>query len=196
MTEELIKMKEKAENANPLTKLPGNIVIREEIEKRINENKKFTVIYCDLDNFKAFNDEYGIAQGDEAIKLTGDIFKDAVKKAGNSEDFIGHEGGDDFLLLTTPEKTQAVTDCIISEFDKRIRSLYSLEDLNKGFIVAHARDGSVQNFPIMTISLAGITNEHRSIQSYAEVTNIAAELKKKAKKIQKSCFVLDQRKNT
>lgn len=193
MTEELIKMKEKAENANPLTKLPGNIVILDEVEKRIRQNRKFTVIYCDLDNFKAFNDKYGIAKGDEAIKLTADIFKKAIKEKGNPDDFIGHEGGDDFVLLTNPENAWAIADEIIQEFNRDIQSLYTQEDLDAGGITAHARDGSVKRFPIMTISLAGVTNEHRPITSYAEVTNIAAELKKKAKSIGTSVFVIDKR---
>lgn len=193
MTEKLIKMKELAENANPLTKLPGNIVIREKIEKIIQDNKKFMVIYCDLDNFKAFNDKYGIAKGDEAIKLTADIFKEAVKIKGNSDDFIGHEGGDDFILLTTPDKAQDIANYITTEFDKQIRSLYTQEDLTQNFIIAHARDNSIMKFPIMTISLAGVTNEHREITNYGLVTNIAAEVKKKAKVINGSTFVIDQR---
>jgi diguanylate cyclase (GGDEF)-like protein len=193
MTEELIKMKERAENANPLTKLPGNIVIHEQVDKRINENLKFVVIYCDLDNFKAFNDKYGIAKGDVAIKLTADIFREAANNKGNSQDFVGHEGGDDFILLTTPEKAQDVADYITKEFDKQVRSLYSQEDLTQGFIIAHARDGTVKQFPIMTISLAGVTNVHRTITSYGEVTNIAAEVKKKAKAIEGSVFVMDKR---
>lgn len=193
MTEELIKMKERAENANPLTKLPGNIVIHEQVDNRIKEGRKFVVIYCDLDNFKAFNDKYGIAKGDEAIKLTAEVFKEAAKTEGNPDDFVGHEGGDDFILLTTPEKAEGVTNHIIKEFDKRVCSLYSPEDLKEGFIVAHARDGTVKKFPIMTISLAGVTNAHREISSYAEVTNIAAEVKKKAKAIEGSIFVMDRR---
>jgi diguanylate cyclase (GGDEF)-like protein len=196
MTEELIKMKERAENANPLTKLPGNIVIHEQVDKRIKENRKFVVIYCDLDNFKAFNDKYGIAKGDEAIKLTADVFKEAVRNKGNTDDFVGHEGGDDFILLTTPEKVQDIADYITKEFDKRIRSLYIQEDLNQGYIIAHSRDGSVKQFPIMTISLAGVTNAHRTITSYGEVTNIAAEVKKKAKSIGGSVFVMDRRHDT
>jgi len=196
MTEELIKMKERAEDANPLTKLPGNIVIREEIEKRIVENLKFVVIYCDLDNFKAFNDKYGIAKGDEAIKLTADIFKEAVKAQGNPNDFVGHEGGDDFILLTTPDKTQGIADFVIQGFDKQVRKLYIQEDLNQNCIIAHARDGSVKKFPIMTISLSGVGNEHRTITSYGEVTNIAAEVKKKAKSIESSVFVMDQRRDS
>jgi len=194
MTEELIKMKERAENANPLTKLPGNIVIREEAEKRIKANRKFMVIYCDLDNFKAFNDKYGIAKGDEAIKLTADIFKESVKVKGNADDFVGHEGGDDFILLTSPEKSKEIAGYITSEFDKLVRNLYDSEDLKRGHIVAHARDGAVKKFPIMSISLAGVTNEHRPISNYVEITNIAAEVKKKAKAIEGSAFVVDARK--
>jgi diguanylate cyclase (GGDEF)-like protein len=196
MTEKLIKMKERAENANPLTKLPGNIIIHEKIERIIQDNKKFMVIYCDLDNFKAFNDKYGIGKGDEAIKMTAEIFKESAKIKGNPDDFVGHEGGDDFILLTTPDKAQAVADHIITEFDKQIRNLYNQDDLNQGFIIAHARDNSVKKFPIMTISLAGVTNAHREILSYGEVTNIAAEVKKKAKAEDGSVFVIDKRQNS
>lgn len=195
MTKELAKMKERAENANPLTKLPGNIVIMEEAEKRIKGGQKFTVIYCDLDNFKAFNDKYGIHKGDEAIKLTAEIFKEALSKKGSAADFIGHEGGDDFILLVSPEHATDITQYIISEFDARIRILYSKEDLEKGCIISTTRDGVVCQFPIMTISLAGVSNVHRVINNYGEITNIAAEVKKKAKKEQRSCFILDKRVN-
>ncbi len=193
MTEELIKMKSRAENANPLTKLPGNLVISEEIEKRIKANDQFMVIYCDLDNFKSFNDKYGIAQGDEAIKLTANILKESLKTKGNPTDFLGHEGGDDFILLTTSQKAETISNFIIQEFTSRIKNLYNNEDLERGHIVSTARDGSIKKFPIMTISMAGVTNENRLIKSYAEVTNIAAELKKKAKNIESSVFVIDQR---
>lgn len=193
MAQELVKMKERAENANPLTKLPGNIIIMEEVEKRIKAAKKFTVIYSDLDNFKSFNDKYGIHQGDEAIKMAAEIFKEAVKNKGEAGDFVGHEGGDDFIILTTPSRAENVANYITTEFDKRVRSLYGKEDLDKGYIVAAARDGAIKQFPIMTISLAGVTNETRPIDSYAQVTNIAAEVKKKVKKEQRSCFILDKR---
>ncbi len=195
MTEQLIKMKERAENANPLTKLPGNIMIHEEIDRRIKENVKFEVIYCDLDNFKAFNDKYGIAKGDLAIKLTADIFKESVKTTGAPGDFVGHEGGDDFVLITLPEKAKSVADYITGEFDKRVRSLYDEGDLKQGYIIAHARDGAVKKFPIMAISLAGVSNARRLITSYGEITNIVAEIKKKAKAIEGSIFVEDQRTN-
>jgi diguanylate cyclase (GGDEF)-like protein len=195
MTEELIKMKEHAENANPLTKLPGNILTQEEIERRITRRIKFVVIYCDLDNFKAFNDKYGIARGDEAIKLSANIFRETIKANGNLDDFIGHEGGDDFIIITTLDKAQFIADTIMREFDKGIRGLYNQEDLQQNCIIAHARDGSIKKFPIMSISLSGVSNEHRSITSYGEVTNIAAEVKTKAKSIGKSVFIMDQRRD-
>lgn len=194
MAVELKKMKAKAENANPLTRLAGNIVIQEETERRIKSNEKFVVMYCDLDNFKAFNDKYGIHAGDDAIRLISAILQEAVEKKGNPEDFIGHEGGDDFVLLTTPGKVKALSDYVISEFDKRIQALYNKEDLGHGYIEAKTRHGNeVVKFPIMTISLAVVTNLTRPIHSYGEITNIAAELKNKAKNIQGSCLVIDKR---
>lgn len=193
MAVELKKMKAIAEDANPLTKLPGNIVIRGEVENKIKNNKKFLVIYCDIDNFKAFNDKYGIEAGDRVIGLSADVFKEAVSKKGNKNDFIGHEGGDDFLLLTSNDKGKDITDYIISEFDKRVRVFYSKEDLEQGYIMAKSREGTIKKFPITSISLAGVTNQKRPITSYGEMTNIAASVKKKSKAIAGSCFVIDKR---
>jgi diguanylate cyclase (GGDEF)-like protein len=195
MTAALERMKERAENTNPLTKLPGNNMIHEEIVRRINAQRKFAVIYSDLDNFKAFNDKYGIGDGDKAIKLTADILRESLR-LGSRDDFLGHEGGDDFVLISTPDRAQKVADYITAEFDRRIRSLFKKEDLDQGFIIAHARDGNVQKFPLMTISLAGVSNEKRPLTSYGEITNICAEVKKKAKSLPaktKSVFVMDAR---
>lgn len=196
MAAALVVMKARAENANPLTKLPGNNVIHEEIEKRIKGKRKFVAVYSDLDNFKAFNDKYGIGAGDQAIKLTAQVMKEAVKQ-GAPGDFLGHEGGDDFIILTTPEKADAATGHVCAEFDKRIKELYSPEDRRQGYIISKDREGNVKQFPLMTISLAGVTNATRELASYAEVTNICAEVKKKAKTTSKeagkSSFVLDKR---
>lgn len=191
MTVALVRMKERAENANPLTKLPGNNVIHEEIEKRLNDKRKFVVVYSDLDNFKAFNDKYGIGAGDVAIKLTAQVMQESLK-LGNPDDFMGHEGGDDFVLLTVPEKAKAVTDFIISEFDKKIRAIYTKEDLDRGFILAKSREGELRQFPIMTLSLAGVSNIERPLTSYGEITNICASVKKVAKKTPGSVFILDK----
>jgi len=192
MAVSLMRMKERAENANPLTKLPGNNVIHEEIEKRLAGKRKFVVVYSDLDNFKAFNDKYGIGAGDVAIKLTAQIMQDSLK-LGAPDDFLGHEGGDDFVLLTVPEKMNDVTNYITTEFDKKIRALYNKEDLDRGYIVAKSREGDIKQFPIITLSLAGVSNINRTLTSYGEITNICASVKKVAKKTPGSVFVLDRR---
>ncbi len=193
MTVALQKMKERAENANPLTKLPGNNVIREEIEKRIKLNEKFVAIHGDLDNFKAYNDKYGISKGDEVIKFTAKVLQDAIKEKGNPDDFVGHEGGDDLYILTTPDKANAVTNYIIETFDEEIRKFYSKEDLDLGYILEKNRQGVLVKFPIMSISMAGVSNQIRDITSYAELTNIAVGVKEKAKQTKGSIFILDRR---
>ncbi len=199
MTDALVRLRAKAEDANPLTKLPGNRVIREEIERRITTKQPFVAVYGDLDNFKAFNDYYGIGAGDEAIKLTATLLRETLKQHGNPTDFLGHEGGDDFVLLTTPDKAEAVTRFICAEFDRRIRALYKPEDLTRGAIVATDREGKVREFPLMTFSLAGVTNAHRPITAYAEVTSIFSEVKKRAKRMSQeakaSAVALDHRRN-
>jgi diguanylate cyclase (GGDEF)-like protein len=196
MTSALARMKQRAENTNPLTKLPGNNVIHEVIEKKLQANVRFVAIYADLDNFKAFNDKYGIGAGDQVIQLTATILREATRH-GSPTDFIGHEGGDDFVILTIPEKAEPVTSYLCAEFDNRIREAYPPEDRKRGSIISQDREGNVKQFPLMTISLAGVSNVYRKISSYAEVTNIWAELKQKTKALSKntgrSCFYLDQR---
>jgi diguanylate cyclase (GGDEF)-like protein len=193
MTAALRKMKEKAENANPLTKLPGNNAIRDEIESRIKKRSKFVAVHVDLDNFKAYNDRYGIAKGDEVIKFTALVLENAVREKGNTSDFIGHEGGDDFFLITTPDKANDVTASVISGFDGKIKDFYSEEDRKNGYISEKDRRGENVRFPIMTISMAGVTNQNRAISSYGELTNIAVGVKHKAKEEKRSNFVLDRR---
>jgi diguanylate cyclase (GGDEF)-like protein len=195
MTVALKKMKNKAENANPLTKLPGNTTIREEIERRIKTDEKFVAIHVDLNDFKAYNDKYGIAKGDEVIKFTSQILGKSMKDSGNAKDFIGHEGGDDFFVLTTPDKAEALAAQIINEFDANIKNFYSETDLKAGYISARNRKGEFVRFPIMSISLAGVTNQFRPISSYGELTNIAVEVKTRAKMEGKSVFFLDRRRS-
>lgn len=193
MTMALREMKERAENANPLTKLPGNNVIREEIEKRIAKKEKFTAVHVDLDNFKAYNDRYGIAKGDEVIKFTNKVLGKSIHEKGASGDFLGHEGGDDFFFITAPENAEVVTENIISDFDSGIRAFYSEGDLKNGCIMEKNRKGEEVKYPIMTISMAGVSNIFRPISSYAELTNIAVGVKRKAKSEMRSNFVLDRR---
>ena len=179
--------------ANPLTGLPGNLEIMAEITSRIESKSQFNVVYADLDNFKAFNDVYGFANGDLAIKMTADIILDCVKTYGNQNDFIGHIGGDDFVFITTNEVSDNLCEAIISEFDKKIVTLYSEKDRTKGFITTKNRQGEMTVYPMMTISLGVVSNSHRCINTHIEVAEIAAELKKYAKSIKGSTYVRDRR---
>ncbi|HOM01519.1 MAG TPA: response regulator [Acetivibrio sp.] len=180
--------------ANPLTGLQGNIEIQSEINQRIATRRLFAVIYADLDNFKAYNDVYGFASGDRAIKLTADIIVDNVHNYGNQSDFIGHVGGDDFIVVSTPDKAEAIVKGVIEDFDTKTKALYCEEDLRRGYIVTSNRQGQVMKFPLISISFAIVTNEVRELISHIQISEIAAELKKKAKSMPGSTYVKDRRK--
>jgi diguanylate cyclase (GGDEF)-like protein len=179
--------------ANPLTGLRGNIEIQAEINQRIAKKEVFAVIYGDLDNFKSYNDVYGFASGDRAIKLTADVLIDATNTFGNSRDFIGHIGGDDFVIITTPDKVDAICENIIKTFDIKNKELYCKEDVDRGYIVTSNRQGQIMKFPLVSISLSVVTNEERELISHVQIAEIAAELKKKAKAMQGSVYVKDRR---
>ena len=180
-------------NANPLTLLCGNIVIKAETEKRMDSGDPFAMMYIDLTNFKSFNDRYGFLRGDDIIKNTANILIRCVKEFGKKGDFIGHIGGDDFIVLTTPELYGVVAENIIKQFDETVRPYYDKEDLDKGFIVAPDRNNNIQQFPIMTISIAVINTAHTKIVHYGQLSEIAAELKKLAKQQSGSAYVVDRR---
>jgi len=188
-----LERKTQSINANPLTLLSGNIVIKAETEKRMVSNIPFAMMYIDLTNFKSFNDRYGFQRGDEIIKSTSNILIRCVKEYGKKGDFIGHIGGDDFIVLTTPERYTGIAENIIRMFDETVRSFYDKEDLNKGFIIAPDRNNNIHQIPIMTISIAVIDTEHTQIIHYGQITEIAAELKKLAKQQNGSAFVVDRR---
>ncbi|WHH61329.1 response regulator [Petroclostridium sp. X23] len=180
--------------ANPLTGLRGNIEIQSEINSRIARKELFAVLYIDLDNFKAYNDVYGFASGDRAIKLTADILHDTVKLFGSGKDFIGHIGGDDFVIITIPEQSENIAEAIIEDFDRKILDLYEEKDKKRGYIITTDRLGNHMKFPLISVSVAIVTNEFRILFSSLQVSEIAAEVKKKAKDILGSVYVKDKRK--
>ncbi|MCG8499701.1 MAG: response regulator [Firmicutes bacterium] len=181
--------------ANPLTGLRGNIEIQAEINSRIARGELFAVLYIDMDNFKAYNDVYGFASGDRAIKLMADILQDNTTLFPDVHDFIGHIGGDDFVVITLPEYAEKIAQGIIADFDKKILHLYTKEDIERGTITTTDRRGNSMHFPIMSISIAIVTNEIRKLFSPVQVSEIAAEVKKKAKNIKGSLWVKDMRRS-
>jgi len=189
----IMRRTKSALDANPLTKLPGNTSIANEISIRIEQKQSFAVCYVDLDQFKALNDKYGFSRGDDVISQTAKILIQAVETTGNPDDFIGHEGGDDFVVMTTPQKADSLCRAIISAFDHIAPSFYNEEDRKAGFIVGKDRRGKVQKIPLITVSIGVVTTENRNISHVAEVGEIGAELKKYAKSLQGSNYVKERR---
>jgi len=178
---------------SPLTKLPGNLAIESEVRRRLEGGDPFAVLYMDLDNFKAFNDVYGFTHGDEAIRMLASIAVDVVRRRGTTLDFVGHIGGDDFLIVTLPERAEEIAREIIADFDPGIRSLYRPQDLRQGYIETHDRRGALNRFAIMSLSIALVSSDQRAMTNYAQIGETAAELKRYAKSIGGSVYVKDKR---
>jgi diguanylate cyclase (GGDEF)-like protein len=195
MGKRLRKLEEMYLDASPLTRLPGGIAIENVLKKRLESNLPIAFCVLDLDNFKAFNDRYGYANGSEVIKETARVIEGSVKAKGTADDFIGHVGGDDFVVITTPGAMRGVATEIITRFDARIPAFYAPEDQNRGYIMGKTRQGVEMQFPIMTISIAIVTNVLRKLSNPLEASEIAAELKDYAKTIPKSVFVVDKRRS-
>jgi GGDEF domain-containing protein len=195
MGKRLKKLEEMYLDASPLTRLPGGIAIENVLKKRIEAKQPLAFCMIDLDNFKSFNDRYGYAQGSELLKETAHIIEGAVRTKGVVEDFIGHVGGDDFVMITTPDRMRAICEEIIANFDRRMPDFYEEKDRKNGYILGKTRQGVEMKFPIITISIAIVTNEHRQISSPLEASEIAAELKDYAKTLPKSIYVIDKRRS-
>ncbi len=180
-------------DANPLTRLPGNVSIFNEIEKRINESRLFAVCYVDLDKFKVFNDKYGFERGDELIRETARVLLGAVEEKGEAHDFIGHIGGDDFVVITIPKLTDALCARIIEDFKSATTKLYNKEDLEKGYLLGKDRQDKPIKTSLVSISIGVVTNEQRKIEHVAQVSELGAELKAYAKSLEGSNFVKDKR---
>ena len=189
-----LKRSERDLDANPLTRLPGNISIIGELSERIDKKEKFAVCYVDLNKFKAYNDSYGFEHGDDIIKETARILIRAVQEIGTDSDFIGHIGGDDFVVITKVETAEAISGRIIADFDLSAPHFYNETDRENGYILAKDRAGNMQKVPLVSVSIGIVTNELRKIEHVAQVGEIGAELKAFAKSKEGSNYVKDKRK--
>jgi diguanylate cyclase (GGDEF)-like protein len=189
----ILRHTERDLEANPLTRLPGNVSILKELSKRIENKSQFAVCYLDLDKFKSYNDKYGFEHGDEVIRDTARLLIRGTKECGNHEDFVGHIGGDDFVIVTTPDKADALCQKLIVYFEEMVPTFYNEKDFKNGYIIAKDRKGIEQKIPLLSISIGIVTNEFRKITHVAEVGEIGAELKAYAKSLEKSNYVKDKR---
>lgn len=195
MVKRLKRLEEMYLDASPLTHLPGGIAIENIVKKRLLDDVPLAFCLLDLANFKAFNDRYGYAKGNEVILATARIITEVMSAQGRDGDFIGHIGGDDFVIITGPDSYEKICSTILDVFDKTILDFYDLEDRNRGSILGKTRQGNEISFPIMTVSIAVVTNQLRNLKSYIQVGEIAAEMKTYAKSFGKSIYVVDRRKD-
>ena len=181
-------------DCNPLTRLPGNFAIMREINDRLNKELPFAVLMLDIDNFKPFNDYYGFIRGDEVIRTTARIIVETFRQLGNSDDFIGHVGGDDFIMISTPDKAETLCKEIIARFDRQVPEFYDEKDRERGYIVTKDRKGKQQKFSFMSISIGVVTNKYRRFTHFGEISSTLAELKRYLKQQPESNYIIDRRK--
>lgn len=164
--------------ANPLTMLPGGPAIEEEAAARIRTGSPLGFFYIDIDSFKAYNDNYGYLNGDGAIKKLAGILSSVQEEMPQADIFVGHIGGDDFVLMCSPDRADEVAAEIARRFDSAVPSLYNKEDASRGRIISRDRAGVQKEFPLMSLTMAIATNERRRLDHYAKIVDIASEIKK------------------
>lgn len=190
----LLVRSERHIGVNPLTQLPGNLRIRAEIERRIRSGEAFAVYYLDVDEFKAYNDKYGYDAGDDAIRLLARILIGLRSLVPLRYYFVGHIGGDDFVLISDPQRVEDVCEEIIRQFDAAAVRLYNEEDRRRGYSVTTDRRGQEVQVPLMRLSIGVVTNERRALEDPRQVAEIATETKQRAKQTSgSSSYYIDQR---
>lgn len=195
LLDKITKFKTKeARRANPLTGLPGNVEIQDAIQKNLDGGETFALIYADLDHFKPFNDYYGFERGDQAILLLKNVLEDGLTVYPHGHNFLGHVGGDDFVVVTAANQVHDYCGYVIDQFDDRIPELYDREELDEGVIRTENRNGEKEEFNLMTVSLAAVMNRERSFENHLEMSEVAAEVKSYVKRNRReSSYEVDRR---
>jgi GGDEF domain-containing protein len=180
--------------ASPLTGLPGGRIIEEAAADRLQRRIPFAFGYMDIDKFKSFNDNYGYLRGDRVLMQTAYMLYTIIKKFGTAEDFIGHIGGDDFVFITNPDIYQRICQEFIQAFDRIIPFYYSGPDREQGYILAKDRTNTIQKVPLMSVSIAVVSNVSAAdFTSIIAINERIAEIKKYIKNIPGSKFMVDRR---
>lgn len=181
---------------SPLTGLPGNTQIQAELKKRLAREKEFIVLYLDLDDFKAYNDVYGFLKGDEIIKFTARTILENVNNIANSNAFVGHIGGDDFVaILDENINYEEICRNIIAQFDKGVKYFFTEEDYNRGYLKIQNRKGKMEHFFLTAISIGVVQVESDKFSNVLEIGEVGAQVKHIAKKYKGSCYAIDRRKH-
>jgi diguanylate cyclase (GGDEF)-like protein len=178
---------------NPLTQLPGNVQVQDEVNMNVALRRPFALMYVDLDNFKAFNDHYGFLRGDEAIKLLANCLRDVMNTHAGGSSFLGHVGGDDFIAIVHPDTAEKTAQAIVELWDSNVPRMYDQEDIERGFIEVADRRKRMHRYPMCTVSIGIASNQERPINSHWEAAEIASEMKSFAKREPISTYAMDRR---
>lgn len=179
-----------ARYSNPLTLLPGNVPIYERMDELMLGDDPFAVAYCDIDNFKPYNDVYGYGKGDHVIKLIADILSQYTHTSG---DFVGHVGGDDYIVIFLSEDWIDRCNNILRSFEKEIVRFYNHADNERGGILSVSREGDERFYPIMTLSIGAITLSPEQNLSHTDIAELASQAKHDAKQIQGNSLFIERR---
>ena len=177
----------------PLTGVPGNVQIHAELKKRIAKGNEFSVLYLDLDNFKAYNDVYGFLKGDQIIEYTADTILKCIHQSFKENYFIGHIGGDDFIAIVPTLDVDNICQLIIANFDEGVTKFFTEEDLEKGYIEVANRKGIIEQFSLTSISIGAVIADKDRFANILEIGEIGAQVKHVAKSIIGSSYAVDRR---
>lgn len=190
---EVESLKEAAIDSNPLTHLPGNNTIVAKVDEALARGDDVCVVYADLDNFKSYNDAYGFTDGDDVLLFTAETLNTVLRVVCGGEGFLGHVGGDDFVLIVPTRCVEEVGREITSHFDRGVPDFYREEDRRRGYLSATDRRGHRVRVPFVSVSLGGVPLQHRGFGRAVEVFSVCAEVKKAAKAVPGSNLFLDRR---
>ncbi len=181
MARRLKLLEERSLDASPLTGLPGNLAIERELAKRLKAGTPVSLCHVDLDNFKPFADQYGYAWGSEVIKEVALLLTEAMRAAGAKGDFLGHIGGDDFVIISVPPRAEQICRRIVAGFEGRIRKFYTEEDRAQGCFVGRDRKGTLQKFPLISVTISIVTDDGGRFRDPLTMAEATARLKEYAK---------------
>jgi GGDEF domain-containing protein len=193
MAEKLRVLEQLHLDANPLTRLPGNLTIKSELEGRIASGHPFAHIYVDIDYFKAYNDRYGYQAGSDVISQVGDMVKDIGTRYGTPQDLIGHIGGDDYVLLSIPDCAELIAAELIKAFDALVPELYNEKDRRIGYFKGLDRYGVEREFPLLSMSIAIVCSNNLATPSAEAIGRECANMKEHLKKLPGSNYLIDRR---
>lgn len=193
LLKEVERLRETAIDANPLTHLPGNNTVVATIQRAVDDGADMAVIYTDLDNFKAYNDAFGFNAGDDVLLFNAETLQTVLRLVCADEGFLGHVGGDDFVIMVPADRLEEAGREITERFDRGISAFYNDEDLARKGIESVDRQGGTTFFPLITISMGAVILKNREFTRYVEVAAVCAEVKRQAKTITGSSLFIDRR---